>query len=105
MNSLEELIQEQVRDLYDAEIQYRFKLPDMIERATNRDLREALLLIADQTAENVRRLEEVCQGLKVPPTGVTCEAMKGLIRETSQTTREHGDSATIDANLIANAQR
>jgi len=28
-----------------------------------------------------------------------------LIRETAHTTREQGDSATIDANLIANAQR
>lgn len=105
MNSLLELLQEQVRDLYDAEIQYRSKLPDMIDRATNGDLREGLLNIVDHTSENIALLGKVCQGLGVPANGVTCEAMRGLIRETSQTTREVGDSATIDANLIANAQR
>jgi len=105
MNSLTELLQEQTRDLYDAEIQYRSKLPDMIDRATHGGLREALLDIMDQTAENVAALETACQTLGVPPSGVVCEAMKGLIRETAATTREHGDSATIDANLIANAQR
>ncbi len=105
MNSLLELLQEQTRDLYDAEIQYRSKLPDMIDRATHGGLREALLDIMDRTADNAGSLETVCQALDVPPAGVVCEAMKGLIRETAATTREQGDSATIDANLIANAQR
>lgn len=105
MNSLLELLQEQTRDLYDAEIQYRSKLPDMIDRATHAGLREGLLEILDHTSENIGRLEAACKILEVPAAGVVCEAMRGLIRETAQTTRERGDSATIDANLIANAQR
>jgi ferritin-like metal-binding protein YciE len=105
MNSLLELLQEQVRDLYDAETQYRFKLPDMMDRATHSGLRECLLDILDDASWKIAQLEKVCEGLDVPPHGVACEAMKGLIRETAETTREHGDSATIDANLIANAQR
>jgi ferritin-like metal-binding protein YciE len=105
MNSLLELLQEQTRDLYDAEIQYRSKLPDMIDRATHKELRDALLDIMDKTSENIAALEMACERLRVPSAGVVCEAMKGLIRETSATTREQGDSATIDANLIANAQR
>jgi len=105
MNSLMDLLQEQVRDLYDAEIQYRAKLPDMIDRATHGGLRETLLDISDDTSETVDVLAMVCRGLGKEPSGVTCEAMRGLIRETSETTRQNGDSATIDANLIANAQR
>jgi len=100
-----ELLKEQVRDLYDAEIQYRAKLPDMVERATHGGLREALLDISDDTSETIEVLQTVCEGLDTKPAGVTCEAMRGLIRETSETTRQNGDSATIDANLIANAQR
>lgn len=105
MNSLTELLKEQVRDLYDAEIQYRAKLPDMIDRATHRGLQKALLNISDDVSETIERLQTVCSELDTPPIGVTCEAMRGLIRETSETTAKNGDSATIDANLIANAQR
>ncbi len=48
-----DLLQEQVRDLYDAEIQYRAKLPDMIDRATHGGLRETLLDISDDTSETI----------------------------------------------------
>lgn len=105
MHSLKELLKEQLRDLFDAEIQFSALLPDMIEKATSSDLRQGLSDISDSTLENIDQLKEVCALLKTPPTGVTCEAMRGLIRETTQTTGGQGDTATIDACLIANAQR
>lgn len=105
MNSLRELLEEQVRDLFDAEQQYQFKLMAMKERATDGYLRQVLVEITDDTNGSIGRLTEICELLDVPPSGVTCEAMRGLIRETSDTIRESGDTATIDANLIANAQR
>ncbi len=105
MNSLTELLNEQIRDLFDAKQQYQVKLSDMIERATDTGLREVLREIADDTNTGIGRLREVCEWLEIQPGGVTCEAMRGLIREASATVREQGDTATIDANLIANAQR
>lgn len=105
MNSLTELLQEQVRDLFDAEKQYQAKLKDMIDRATDAGLRDTLFEIADDTQATLRYLRETCAELGVDPHGVTCEAMRGLIREASDTIREQGDTATIDASLIANAQR
>ncbi len=105
MHSLNELLKDQLRDLFDAEIQFGAMLPEMIEKATSENLRKGLLHISDGTQENIGQLEEVCRRLETPPTGVTCEAMRGLIRETTQTTGGQGDTATIDASLIANAQR
>lgn len=105
MNSLLELLQEQLRDLYDAEIQYRSKLPDMVSRATDPVLADALADISNSTSATVEAIEDACSEMDVVPTGVTCEAMRGLIREASETVRERGDTATMDATLIANAQR
>jgi ferritin-like metal-binding protein YciE len=105
MNSLKELLQEQVRDLYDAKFQYQSKLISMVDHATHSQLREVLQDVLDDAKTGLELLHEVCNELDVPPQGVTCEAMRGLIRETNGTLAEHGDSATIDANLIANAQR
>jgi len=105
MHSLHELLKDQLKDLFDAEIQFSAMLPDMIEKATSTDLRQGLSDISENTLENITQLQEVCQLLETAPTGVTCEAMRGLIRETTQTTGGQGDTATIDACLIANAQR
>lgn len=105
MHTLNELLKDQLRDLFDAEIQFNAMLPDMIEKATSSDLRQGLLDISETTQNNIEQLHEVCRRLETPATGVTCEAMRGLIREVTQTTGGQGDTATVDACLIANAQR
>jgi len=105
MNSLHQLLQEQLRDLYDAEIQYTAMLPAMIGRATHQELREALTQIAAENRETIQQVEEICDQLDTPADGVLCEAMRGLVKEASATTNTPGDTATIDASLIANAQR
>jgi ferritin-like metal-binding protein YciE len=104
-HSLYGLLQEQLRDLYDAQTQYVDMLPQMLETCTNEALRECLLQIMVDHGENVQELKEVCAMLRTPPDGVACEAMEGLIRETDRSTEADRDTATIDASLIANAQR
>ena len=102
---LKDLLQEQIRDLYDAEVHYVNILPNLIRTATSAELADQLRTIAIQTQQNVTHLVHICTSLGVPPEGVTCQAMDGLIREAKSTTQDWGDTATIDAALIANAQR
>lgn len=103
--TLSDLLKEQLRDLYDAETQYERLLPNLIKSATSSQLRKHLEAIALHTRENISHLAFICGLLGVPPTGVVCEAMVGLIREAIGTTHEWGDTATKDAALISNAQR
>ena len=103
--SLAELLHEQLRDLFDAQEQYRGLLPCMVENCTHTDLALRLREIQETTAQNRQDLLDVCQLLKINPDGVTCEAMQGLIRETCRSATGIDDSATMDAALIANAQR
>lgn len=103
--SLKDLLQEQMRDLYDAETNYLHALPELIRTATSPELVSRLQAISGHLKENAEYLTRICGLLGVPSTGVTCEAMKGLLREAKATTQEWGNTATIDAALIANAQR
>lgn len=104
-SSLAELLHDQVRDLYDAESQYRNILPGMIDRCTNDDLSSFLVETAQQTQENIDEINHACGVLGIEADGVICAAMEGLIQETRRNTSEVMDSATQDAAIIANAQR
>jgi ferritin-like metal-binding protein YciE len=103
--SLKDLLQEQMRDMYDAETNYHNMLPELIRTATAPDLISRLEAISVQSLQNAEYLTRICGLLGVPSTGVTCEAMKGLLREVKSTTQDWGSTATIDASLIAGAQR
>lgn len=103
--NLKDLLCEQLRDLHDAEKQYGSQLPEMVAKATSSHLQDKLREVSDRVLSNADELAHACQILGVPPEGVTCEAMKGLIREAKDTSSDWGDSATLDASLISNAQR
>lgn len=103
--NLKDLLREQLRDLYDAERQYGTQLPEMVAKATSSHLQEKLREVSDRAVHNTEELAHACQLLEVAPEGVTCEAMKGLIREVKDVAHDWGDSATLDASLISNAQR
>ncbi len=105
MNSLKDLFVEEIRDLYSAETQLVDALPAMAQIATNSTLQSAIQDHWKQTKQQLMRIEEICDTLKVSPDGVTCKAMKGLIAETNEVMNGVGDPNVKDAALIACAQR
>jgi ferritin-like metal-binding protein YciE len=105
LESLKDLYLEQLKDLYSAENQLVTALPDMARAATSPDLKGAFNDHLRQTEEHVRRLERIFQDLQQDPKGHTCEGMKGLVKEGQEMIKMRGESAVIDAGLIAAAQR
>lgn len=104
MNSLQPLLQHQLRSLFDAEVQFNVILPRMIARSTDALLRDGLEEISDDTWKNIRQIQDVCNLLQTTPTGVVCKTMQELIREAADTTRAAQDAASVDAGLLVNAQ-
>lgn len=100
-----DLLREQARDLYDASCRFRDVLDELRLIAVSPELGELLKETHAEWSDGVSAIEEACEILEVPPTGVACEAMKGLIRECKDSTSEWEDSATRDAAIIANCQR
>lgn len=105
MHDLEHLYVNQLRDLYDAELQLVHALPGMVQAATASPLKRAFQYHLDQTRQQVTRLERVFDLLQTAPEGKTCEAMQGLIAEGEEIIRTEGDPDVKDAALIAAAQR
>jgi len=104
-NNLNDLLVHELKDLYDAEQRLTEALPGMAEAAHNQELKQAFLTHLGQTRTHVSRLEQVFGRLNEEAERETCPAMKGLIAEGEEIIKAKGDPATLDAGLIAAAQK
>lgn len=105
MKNLNDLFQNTIKDIYSSEKLILKALPDMAEAAQNPRLKQAIQLHIGQTREQVQRVEQVAQQLGFDPSGVTCEATVGLIKEAKEHLEEFGGSPSGDAAIIACAQK
>lgn len=103
--TLEELLVEELRDLYSAESQLTKALPKMSGAATDGKLKAGLDRHLKQTREHLHRLDRVMELLDASPKGRTCKAMKGLVAEGAEKIRENASAPVRDAALIAAAQK
>ena len=105
MESLEELLQEELKDMYDAEKQLTKALPKLAKKATTSDLKQAFEEHLQQTEQHVERLEQVFDQLGLPARGKTCKGMKNLINEGNDMIADADDDMTRDALMIGAAQK
>ena len=105
MDSLTELLEDQLKDLYSAEKQLTKALPAMETKASAASLKKAFRLHLEQTNAHVQRLEEIGETLGIRIEGKKCKGMEGLIQEGKEAAQETGDRNVLDASLIAAAQR
>ena len=103
--NLHELFVDELKDIYDAEKQLTKALPKMAKAADSPELRAAFEEHLEITRMQVNRLEEVFKSLGMAARGKTCEGMKGLIEEGQEMMQELEQGATLDAALIASAQK
>lgn len=105
LNNLDDLLKDQIKDLYNAEGQLVKALPKMAKKASCESLKEAITEHLAETKNQITRLEKIGEILDFKLTGKQCKAMKGLIEEGTEVLETEGDDDVIDAALIAAAQR
>lgn len=105
LESLNDLLVEQLRDLYDAENQLIKALPKMVEAANSEELSEGFEEHLEQTKGHAQRLEAIFERLGEKAKAKKCKGMEGLIKEASETLDEAMDPDVKDAAIIAAAQR
>jgi ferritin-like metal-binding protein YciE len=105
LDSMQDLLADELKDLYSAENQLLKALPKMAKAASASELRMAFEDHLAETQTHVERLTQVCEALEISPGGKKCEAMEGLIAEGAEVIAAEGDAAVKDAALIASAQR
>jgi ferritin-like metal-binding protein YciE len=104
-NSMEDLFKHELKDLYDAEHRIVEALPQMADKAHNPSLKQAFENHLRQSEKHIERLEAVFESLGIDPERVKCDGIVGLIKEGSNVLSADGDTDTLDAGLIAAAQR
>jgi ferritin-like metal-binding protein YciE len=104
IKTMEDLYLHVLEDLYYAENQIKKALPDMIEKATNRELTAAFKAHLGETEGQISRLDQAFQLLGKEPKGTTCPAIDGIIKEASEVAGECDDKKVLDAALVAAAQ-
>ncbi len=103
--TMQDLLIEDLRDIYHAEKQITKALPKMIKAAHSEQLRQAFETHLEQTNGQIERLQQVFEELDTRPRGKHCDAMEGLISE-AQEILEMGLAPEVqDAALIAAAQK
>jgi ferritin-like metal-binding protein YciE len=104
-NNLQELLVEELHDIYHAEGQLLKALPKMAKSAQSERLKEAIERHLEETEQHVERLERAFELLGEPAKGKKCQAMEGLIEEGKEVMDEHSESPMLDAGLICAAQK
>jgi ferritin-like metal-binding protein YciE len=105
VETLQDLLNDELKDLYSAEKQIVRSLPKIAKAAASDVLREALLAHLEETRGQVERLEQIAGIVGKKLTGKTCVGMKGVLEEGSEVLEEAKKSAVRDAALIAACQR
>ena len=100
-NALQELLIDELRDLYDAENRLVKALPKLAKAATSKELRAGFEEHLEQTRGHVDRLKEIFDSFGEKPTGKKCAGMMGLIQEGEEIMDEDFDAEVMDAALIA----
>ena len=105
MEGLQDLLHDELKDMYDAEKQLTKALPKLVKKASAPELKEALQVHLGETEGHVGRLEQIFEQLGLPVRGKKCEGMQHLLAEGNNIIAEAQDDATRDAVMIAAAQK
>jgi ferritin-like metal-binding protein YciE len=103
LNTLEEVLIDHLRDLYDAEKNLVRALPKMAKAADSEELADAIRNHLEETKQHVTRLEQVFETFEEKPRAKACKAMRGLIEEGGEAASD--DGTLSDLAIIAAAQK
>ena len=103
--NLEQLLIDELKDIYSAEKQITRALPKMAKAAKSPELKEAFESHLEETKGQIERLDEIFETLGKKATGKTCHGMQGLVEEGNEMIQELDKGDVRDAALISAAQR
>ncbi|HEV2329662.1 MAG TPA: ferritin-like domain-containing protein [Verrucomicrobiae bacterium] len=104
-SDLHELFLDELSDLHSAEKQLTQALPKMLKAAKSAELKAAIQSHLQETKGHVDRLEKAFQSLGEELKNKTCAAMEGLVEEASELLEEQKGKSSLDAAIIAAAQK
>jgi ferritin-like metal-binding protein YciE len=104
IETLDDLFVHTLRDIYYVENQIVKSLPDMIEKATDEELKDALSAHLEETRGHVERVEEVFRMHGAEAKQVDCPAIDGILKEAREVASDVAEPEVLDAAIVAAAQ-
>ncbi len=103
--SLNEVLIDELRDLYSAENQLVKALPKAAKGSNDAAMKQLFRDHLEQTKGQVLRLREVFEHLGKKPTGQHCSGMEGCIKEVTEALEKDETGALKDAGILGAALR
>jgi ferritin-like metal-binding protein YciE len=105
VETMQELLIDELKDLYSAEKQIVRALPKLAKAASTPLLQQAILSHLEETKGQVSRLDRIAEIVDMKLTGKTCVGMKGVLEEGSEVLEDTQKGLVRDAALISASQR
>lgn len=104
---LKELFVDELKEIYSAEKQIIELFPSLIELSLQPELKEALKVHLEELKDHLARGKKIFISLNVAMNGEeeACDAMKGMIQEANELTRDRVESHVLDAAIISIVQK
>lgn len=103
INTLEEKFIYEIGTIYDAEHRFLGAQQQMVQQATNDQLKSMLQTHIGQTEEQIRNLEQVFTAMAQAPKRINCEAAAGMVSD-AQNLMKAIDQPEILDTAMAGAQ-
>jgi ferritin-like metal-binding protein YciE len=103
--SLESVLVDELKDLYNAENQLVKALPKMAKGTSSPELKELITEHLEETKGQVERLKQVFELLGERPTGKVCKGMQGLVEEGKEQLESDEEGAAKDICIAGAALR
>jgi ferritin-like metal-binding protein YciE len=103
--SLEDIFEGTLKDIYWAEKHLSKALGKLSKAAYNEELKDAFDTHMEETDMQVQKVEKCFELLGKKATAKKCEAMEGLIKEAEEQVEEYEEGHARDAALIGAAQK
>ena len=104
ITNMDDLFQHTLQDIYYAEHQIQKALPDMVEKASDPELKRGFKKHLAETKQQIKRLDQAFKKMKLEPSGHKCPAIDGIISEANDIAGDVEDKMVLNAALIGAAQ-
>jgi len=105
ISTMQDLMLDQLGDVYDAERRFLKGQQEMVQNATDQQLKSGIQLHIEQTQGHIQNLEQVFNLMGQQPKGVTCEASQGLVSEAKKDMQGAGSDSIRDVLIDGAALR
>ncbi len=103
--ALQDVLVDELRDMYSAENQLVKALPKLAKGAKSPELKALFTAHLGETKEQVLRLKQVFQILGEKATGEHCNGMEGVIEEGADALEKDEEGPSFDSGLVGAALR